>query len=74
MLFNVPESAMGLWKNLGFWGVEMPWFEAKKAKDVRQLSDLGLVKFVRSTKPEPAVCLVLTAKGWFWKFAHFLFT
>lgn len=73
MFFKIPEQSLGLWSQLSFWGIDMPWFEANKAPDVKVLFNMRLVNFVKSRKPEPAVCISLTAKGWLWKIVRALF-
>jgi len=60
---QIPRKSLPLWKQLIKGSVEMPYFEAWQAHDVKALFDLGLIEFKRSKKPIPAISVVLSTKG-----------
>jgi len=60
---QIPKVSRALWKQLIKGSVEMPYFEAWQAHDVKALFDLGLIEFKRSKKPTPTIMVVLSIKG-----------
>ena len=62
-MIQIPEVSQALWKQLVKGSVEMPYFEAWQAHDVKALFDMGLIEFKRSKKPTPAIIVVLSTKG-----------
>lgn len=63
-MVKIPKVSEALWKQLQTSSVDMPYFEAWQAHDVKALFDLGLVEFVRSKeKLQPAISVVLSAQG-----------
>ncbi|HBC44757.1 MAG: hypothetical protein UX01_C0019G0011 [Candidatus Collierbacteria bacterium GW2011_GWB2_45_17] len=63
VMTQIPKISLALWKQLLKGAVEMPYFEAWQAHDVKALFDLGLIEFKRSKKPTPAISVVLSTKG-----------
>ena len=60
---QIPKVSRALWKQLIKGSVEMPYFEAWQAHDVKALFDMGLIEFKRSKKPTPTIMVVLSIKG-----------
>lgn len=62
-MVEIPKVSEALWKQLKKGPVEMPYFEAWQARDVKALFDLGLIEFKPTKKPTPAISVVLSAEG-----------
>ncbi len=60
---QIPKVGRALWKQLIKGSVEMPYFEAWQAHDVKALFDMGLIEFKRSKKPTPTIMVVLSPIG-----------
>jgi hypothetical protein len=62
-MIQIPEVSQALWKQLQIGPVDMPYFEAWQAHDVKALFDMGLIEFKPSKKPTPAIYVILSTKG-----------
>lgn len=62
-MVKIPKVSEALWKQLKKGPVEMLYFEAWQARDVKALFDLGLIEFKPTKKPTPAISVVLSAEG-----------
>lgn len=62
-MVRIPKVSEALWKQLEKRPVEMPYFEAWQAHDVKALFYLGLIEFKPSKKPTPTIRVVLSAEG-----------
>lgn len=60
---QIPAISQALWEQLQIGPVDMPYFEAWQAHDVKALFDLGLVEFKPSKKPTPTITVVLSDMG-----------